>query len=67
MNDGEEIEAVNETQFVDFLMDTFYENFYKQFRDVRSFADAGLLTSNSGLVVTLNNGTTFQITVVRSN
>lgn len=36
--------------------------------DLRSvtFKDAGLLTSNDGLVVTLSDGSEFQVTVVRS-
>jgi hypothetical protein len=32
----------------------------------RSFAEAGVLTTNDGLVVTLSDGSEFQLTVVRS-
>ena len=35
-------------------------------RAVATFADAGVLTMNHGLVVTMDDGTEFQITVVRS-
>ena len=35
-------------------------------RDVASFRDAGVLTSNAGLVVTLVDGTEFQLTIVLS-
>ena len=31
---------------------------------IRTFAEAGLLTNNEGLVITLPNGDKFQITVV---
>ena len=35
-------------------------------RDVASFRDTGVLTSNAGLVVTLLDGTEFQLTIVLS-
>ena len=35
-------------------------------RSIVTFADAGVLTSNSGLVVRLADGSEYQITVVRS-
>jgi hypothetical protein len=34
--------------------------------DVRTFAEAGVLTSNKGLVVALGNGQEFQLTIVDS-
>jgi len=33
---------------------------------VASFEDAGVLTMNAGLVVTMDDGTEYQITIVRS-
>lgn len=39
------------------------ENHIKQ---VRSFADEGMLTSNLGLVVRMEDGSHFQITIVKS-
>jgi len=33
---------------------------------IATFADAGVMTSNHGLVVTLDDGAEFQITVVQS-
>ena len=35
-------------------------------RKVATFADAGVLTMNAGLVVTMDDGAEFQITIVRS-
>ena len=35
-------------------------------RHVETFRDAGVLTMNAGLVVTMDDGTEFQITIVRS-
>lgn len=34
-------------------------------RSVRSFNDAGVLTSNKGLEVTMNDGSVFQLTIVQ--
>lgn len=34
--------------------------------DVETFCQAGLMTANDGLVVTLTDGTEFQVTIVRS-
>ena len=33
---------------------------------VATFADAGVMTMNHGLVVTMDDGTEFQLTIVRS-
>jgi hypothetical protein len=35
-------------------------------RDVRSFEDSGLLTRNEGLVVRMEDGSEFQVTIVKS-
>lgn len=35
-------------------------------RQVESFADRGVLTSNTGFVVTMDDGSEFQVTVLRS-
>jgi len=34
--------------------------------DVATYAEAGVLTMNTGLVVTLGNGQEFQVTIVQS-
>jgi len=34
--------------------------------DIRTFQEAGLLTTNEGLVIRLDNGDEFQITVIKS-
>ena len=33
---------------------------------VQSFCEAGLMTSNNGLVITLPNGSEFQLTIIQS-
>ena len=38
----------------------------RQIDDVRRFADEGLLTNNKGLVLHMQDGREFQITIVRS-
>ena len=35
-------------------------------RDVRTFDEAGVLTTDKGLVVECDNGTEYQLTIVRS-
>ena len=35
-------------------------------REVETFGDAGVLTMNAGLVVRMDDGTEFQVTIVRS-
>jgi len=35
-------------------------------RDLRSFLDAGIMTSNRGLVLTMMDGTEFQLSIVQS-
>jgi hypothetical protein len=57
----------NTRQFLDAL-GTALENFDPDFVEmevsrVRSFADAGLMTRDKGLVVTLADGTVWQLTV----
>ena len=37
----------------------------EQVREVRTFEDVGMLTRDRGLVVTMNDGTEFQITIVK--
>lgn len=38
-----------------------------EFGMARDFGDAGLLTNNAGLVVTMKDGSEFQITIVQSH
>ena len=35
-------------------------------REVETFKDAEIMTTNAGLVVTMDDGTEFQLTIVRS-
>ena len=38
----------------------------ERWAEVQTFRDAGVLTNNRGLVVSLPNGQTFQLTIVES-
>lgn len=40
--------------------------FFGEYTDVRTYKEAGLMTVNDGLVVHLQNGREYQITVVQS-
>lgn len=59
---------MTENEFVELLDDALEA--LEQLGDVSTtrttFRDAGLLTMNSGMVVTLDDGQEFQVTVVRS-
>ena len=67
---------MNEKEFERALMMTLAEapDDYKtdealnieQVRSVRTFEDVGVLTGNRGVVVTLTDGSEFQLTVVQS-
>jgi hypothetical protein len=43
------------------------KNESEDIREVRSFQDEGVMTYNKGLVIRLNDGSTFQLTIVRSS
>lgn len=59
---------MTEEEFADLLREAMEESDVvgDEVRDVRTFGDSGLLTSNVGLVVKLDDGSEFQVTVVRS-
>lgn len=48
------------------LMDAILAYELQGVRSVRTFEDDGVLTRDKGLVLTLKDGTEFQITIVRS-
>jgi hypothetical protein len=50
------------------MQDAFYENdaLSEAGLNTRTFEEAGVLTHNEGLVLRLNDGTEFQVTVVQS-
>lgn len=61
-------ERMTETDFRDVLTDLLLDDegdMHGQ-RNVRSFEDSGLLTKNEGLVVRMEDGSEFQVTIVRS-
>ncbi len=45
------------------IVDQFLED---ELKDVQSFEEAGVLTSDAGFVVRLKDGSEFQVTVVKS-
>lgn len=60
---------MNEIEFVEYLDEII--NFASEedgmVVNTRTFRDVGMLTNNEGLVVKLESGETFQITVVKSS
>ena len=58
----------NEREFQDQLTDALklHAEDNGQHVQVRSFRDEGVLTSNAGIVVTLEDGSEFQVTIVQS-
>lgn len=73
---------MNETEFQDALKTLLEELHFMDEQDrqdaglpdemadateVRTYAEAGVLTGNAGLVVTLADGSKFQITIVQSH
>jgi hypothetical protein len=66
----------NERRFEEMLMDTLGAQIDVQLdpdpdgeelmpvNEIERFADAGVMTNNAGIVVTLNDGTTYQLTIV---
>lgn len=59
---------MSEREFTDVLQDALYSFIAEghTITKIRTFQDAGLLTNNEGLVVTAEDGSQFQITVVQS-
>lgn len=67
----------NPANFTELLIGMFYENeevaaqmfdyLGTNVESVRNFNDAGLMTSNEGVVVRLADGSEFQLTVVQRN
>jgi hypothetical protein len=56
---------MTETEFRQMLTHAVYEG-TEGSADVSSFQDAGVMTYNEGLVVRMDDGTEFQVTVVAS-
>jgi hypothetical protein len=53
-------------EFRQLLLDGTSEVLLENVEDVSTFADAELLTRNAGVIITLFDGSEFQITVVQS-
>lgn len=65
----EPLNAKSEVAVAKFLMELIEDNMYDDRCDIRSidtFRDAGVLTNNEGLVISVSGGRQYQITVVRS-
>lgn len=62
---------MNERDMIELLTEALYfndeENENNQVKDIKTFYEANLITGNNGIVVKMNDGTEFQITVVQSN
>lgn len=55
----------NETDFEAELKDMLFDEVHEDVvKDVTTFEEYGMLTHNSGLVVTLNSGIVFELTIV---
>lgn len=52
--------------FAEYVRNTFYETDDPTLQRVDTFAEAGMLTLNAGLVVTLPDGSEYQLTIVKS-
>jgi hypothetical protein len=62
------LESISDNDFTDEDGDTFghiLEGFSDNISEVRSFNDEGMLTNNKGLVVRLEGGSEFQLTIVK--
>ena len=65
------LESISDNDFTDEDGDTLWpiveylEGFSNNISQVRSFNDEGMLTSNKGLVVKLEDGSEFQLTIVK--
>ena len=55
---------MNERMFEEFIQETLAQQ--DEIRSILTFEEAGMLTRDSGLVVQTNDGSEFQITVVKS-
>ena len=65
------LESISDNDFTDEDGDTLWpiveylEGFSNNISQVRSFNDEGMLTNNKGLVVKLEDGSEFQLTIVK--
>lgn len=59
---------MNPTSFTERLADFIHEHRddWEGFRTARTYAEAGVITTDDGLVIRLDDGTEYQLTVVRS-
>ena len=60
----------NETNVMEMMTEAVYEhdaeNDEYNFADVGTFRDAGVMTNNNGFVMTMADGSEFQVTVVKT-
>jgi len=63
---------MNEQEIQDLLKDALYSAGESEWvelgavESIRSFEESGVLTDNKGLVITLTDGSEFQLTIVKS-
>ena len=65
-----EVYIMNELEMQELLTDALNfndeENENNQIKSIKSFQDAIILTSNKGLIIKMNDGSEFQITIIQS-
>lgn len=59
----DEISYLDETDRQEYSLEDYAD---LQDADTRSFEQSGLLTNNKGIVVSLSDGSEFQLTIIRS-
>jgi len=64
-------QIMDETEAVDFLIEAVHHasahHDYDELPSMRTFDEMCLLTSNKGFVMTMSDGSQFQVQVIRSN
>lgn len=61
------IDSTSAREFEDELQDFLSIEWADEIISVDSFSSMGILSSNRGLVITLDNGAQFQLTIVQSS
>lgn len=56
---------MDENEFCEWLREELQEIEFSDIRTIRTYKEEDILTGNSGLVITMKSGETFQLTVVQ--
>lgn len=60
------INLMDEDQVIEMITEAIYDADLNEDCDIRTFADAMLMTSNKGIVLKFKDGTEFQVQVLQS-